>query len=99
MSFSQADRKLLQDLSQGAVSDANLEPLIHNQIHDLSHALTCKKTHTTVFLGSELAELESPSVFPLKTDGREFVRKIRNDEVVQGDLKSFNSFARRCLTL
>ncbi|XP_053533481.1 putative methyltransferase NSUN7 isoform X2 [Ictalurus punctatus] len=43
------DRKLLQDLSQGAVSDANLEPLIHNQIHDLSHALTFPKVHGVVY--------------------------------------------------
>ncbi|KAF4071613.1 hypothetical protein AMELA_G00275360 [Ameiurus melas] len=43
------DRKLLQDLSQGAVSDANLEPLIHKQIHDLSHALTFPKVHGVVY--------------------------------------------------
>lgn len=37
----------MQDLSQGVVSDAKLEPLIKKQIQDLSHALTCKK-HTYI---------------------------------------------------
>ncbi|KAF5891751.1 putative methyltransferase NSUN7, partial [Clarias magur] len=43
------DRTLLQDLSQGVVSEAKLEPLIKKQIQDLSHALTFPKVHGVVY--------------------------------------------------
>ncbi|XP_053335469.1 putative methyltransferase NSUN7 [Clarias gariepinus] len=73
------DRKLLQHLSQGVVSDAKLEPLIKKQIQDLSHALTFPKVHGVVYCTCSVFAEENELV----------VKRAMKNAVVRTKLRPF----------
>ncbi|TSO98577.1 putative 28S rRNA (cytosine-C(5))-methyltransferase [Bagarius yarrelli] len=73
------DRKLLWDLSQGTVSDNNLESLTRMQIQDLSRALTLPKVHGVIYCTCSAYEDENQLV----------VRRALRNSAIRSKLRPF----------
>ncbi|XP_026798992.3 putative methyltransferase NSUN7 [Pangasianodon hypophthalmus] len=88
------DRKLLHDLSQGAVSDTKLESLTKKQIQDLSHALTFPKVHGVVYCTCSVYAQENELVVKRALKNAAVTSKLRPFRVVSTGCTDEEKFLR-----